>query len=203
MLGRRKKSRKVNLQTLLTTDLKEAEWLASHSSNFLTTPPPPRKYPHANLLGDCLGFRTVMDVVVKRKSQCVRNQTSAIQSLYWIATPPLLVHYMLPKYETAVSFKYHSNSNQMNPRQQPIARMLHGLIWRASWAQVQTASLSGWNPKKSDAIYTKDNTKKKNCGFESASKLYRSSNRRRSARLVSTLADRGCHVVPPIITSIF
>jgi hypothetical protein len=31
--------------------------------------------------------------------------------------------------------------------------------------------------------------------FESASKLYRSSDRRRSAKLVPTLADRGCHVV--------
>jgi hypothetical protein len=32
-------------------------------------------------------------------------------------------------------------------------------------------------------------------GFESASELYRSSDRRRSAKLVPTLADRGCHVV--------
>jgi hypothetical protein len=31
--------------------------------------------------------------------------------------------------------------------------------------------------------------------FESASELYRSSDRRRSAKLVPTLADRGCHVV--------
>jgi hypothetical protein len=30
-------------------------------------------------------------------------------------------------------------------------------------------------------------------GFESASELYRSSDRRRSAKLVPTLADRGCH----------
>jgi hypothetical protein len=33
------------------------------------------------------------------------------------------------------------------------------------------------------------------CRFESASELYRSSDRRRSAKLVPTLADRGCHVV--------
>jgi hypothetical protein len=43
--------------------------------------------------------------------------------------------------------------------------------------------------------------------FESASELYRSSDRRRSAKLVPTLADRGCHVVsatsPPDLTSIF
>jgi hypothetical protein len=32
-------------------------------------------------------------------------------------------------------------------------------------------------------------------GFQSASELYRSSDRRRSAKLVPTLADRGCHVV--------
>jgi hypothetical protein len=32
-------------------------------------------------------------------------------------------------------------------------------------------------------------------GFESASELYRSSDRRRSAKLVPTSADRGCHVV--------
>jgi hypothetical protein len=32
-------------------------------------------------------------------------------------------------------------------------------------------------------------------GFESASELYRSSDRRRSAKLVLTLADRGCHMV--------
>jgi hypothetical protein len=32
-------------------------------------------------------------------------------------------------------------------------------------------------------------------GFESASELYRSSDRHRSAKLVLTLADRGCHVV--------
>jgi hypothetical protein len=36
---------------------------------------------------------------------------------------------------------------------------------------------------------------KKFRGFESASELYRSSDRRRSAKLVSTLEDRGCHVV--------
>jgi hypothetical protein len=38
---------------------------------------------------------------------------------------------------------------------------------------------------------------KKFRGFESASELYRSSDRRRSAKLVPTLADRGCHVVSP------
>jgi hypothetical protein len=32
-------------------------------------------------------------------------------------------------------------------------------------------------------------------GFESTSELYRSSDRRRSAKLVPTLADRGCQVV--------
>jgi hypothetical protein len=32
-------------------------------------------------------------------------------------------------------------------------------------------------------------------GFESASELYRSSDRRRSAKLLSTLVDRACHVV--------
>jgi hypothetical protein len=36
-------------------------------------------------------------------------------------------------------------------------------------------------------------------GFESASELYRSSDRRRSAKLVPTLADRGCHVVSATI----
>jgi hypothetical protein len=37
--------------------------------------------------------------------------------------------------------------------------------------------------------------KKKLRGFESASELYRSNDRRRSAKLVLALADRGCHVV--------
>jgi hypothetical protein len=36
---------------------------------------------------------------------------------------------------------------------------------------------------------------KKLRGFESASELYRSSDRRRSAKLGANLADRGCHVV--------
>jgi hypothetical protein len=36
---------------------------------------------------------------------------------------------------------------------------------------------------------------KKLHGFESASELYRSSDRRRSAKLVPTLVDRWCHVV--------
>jgi hypothetical protein len=43
-------------------------------------------------------------------------------------------------------------------------------------------------------LYSID-TEKKIRGFESASKLYRSSDRRRSAKLVPTSADRGCHVV--------
>jgi hypothetical protein len=46
---------------------------------------------------------------------------------------------------------------------------------------------------------------KKIRGFESASELYRSSDRRQSAKLVPTLVDRGCRVVsatsPPIVTS--
>jgi hypothetical protein len=37
--------------------------------------------------------------------------------------------------------------------------------------------------------------KKKLRGFESASELYRSGDRRRSAKLLPTLADRGCNVV--------
>jgi hypothetical protein len=43
------------------------------------------------------------------------------------------------------------------------------------------------------ALWTLNWTKLR--GFESASELYRSSNRRQSAKLVPTLVDRGCHVV--------
>jgi CBS-domain-containing membrane protein len=38
-------------------------------------------------------------------------------------------------------------------------------------------------------------TKTKTLWPESASKLYRSSDRRLSAKLVPTFADRGCHVI--------
>jgi hypothetical protein len=47
----------------------------------------------------------------------------------------------------------------------------------------------------SELSLTPSQKKKKISGFESASELNRSSDRRRSAKLVPTLADRGCNVV--------
>jgi hypothetical protein len=52
-----------------------------------------------------------------------------------------------------------------------------------------------------------DKTKTKLHGLYSASELYRPSDRRLSAKLVSTFADRGCRVVsvtdPPVVNSVF
>jgi hypothetical protein len=62
MSGRHKKGIKIKVHRLLATVLNKS----SHSSHLST---PQKENPNINFLGDWLGFRTVMDVVVKRKSQ--------------------------------------------------------------------------------------------------------------------------------------
>jgi hypothetical protein len=58
--------------------------------------------------------------------------------------------------------------------------------------ETQKRALSYFHQKKAE---TKLRRRKKLRGFQSASELYRSSDRRRSEKLAPTLADRGCHVV--------
>jgi hypothetical protein len=63
-------------------------------------------------------------------------------------------------------------------------------IATAGYMLLNNHTIAFWKLKQRTVKYTK-----KLPGFESASELYRSSDRRRSAKLVPTLADRGCHVL--------
>jgi hypothetical protein len=66
------------------------------------------------------------------------------------------------------------------------------LLWLLSWVQIQDLELC-------ICLFTcalfNINNKKQTPWLESASELYQPSDRQLSAKLVPTLADRGCHVV--------